>query len=90
MTVEYFIEFPGNNLKYVVGVKLDDMALDLQLKVINNVKGKADRFCRLIFRGNFIKLLGLCFVLFGFTRSVQQNKLNVLLMFQKYLYLCIL
>ena len=27
------------------------MALDLQLKVINNVKGKADRFCQLIFRG---------------------------------------
>ena len=30
------------------------MALDLQLKVINNVKGKADKFCQLIFRGKVV------------------------------------
>ena len=27
------------------------MALDIKLKVVNNLRGKADRFCRLTFRG---------------------------------------
>jgi len=30
------------------------MALDLKLKALNNLRGKADRFCRLIFRGTAI------------------------------------
>lgn len=35
------------------------MALDLKLKALNNLRGKADRFCRLIFRGKtFANVIG--------------------------------